>query len=69
MPLNFFPLYSLSNINERIKILAYYASGVYTSQNSDSYTFLDISNTIIKEHNEGKLWQQYLIKALCKVNR
>ena len=69
MPLSFFPHYSLANINERIKVLACYASGVYTSQNSDSYTFLDVSNGIIKDYNNGKLWQQWLIKALTKVNR
>lgn len=69
MPLSFFPHYSLSNINDRILLLSEYASGVYTSMNSDAYTFLSISTKLNKEFKDGNLWQQWLIKALCRVNR
>ena len=67
--MNFFPRHSLKSIEERITILALYGSGVYTSQDSDSRTFLAISDKIIKDYNEEKLWQQQLLMALCKVNR
>ena len=69
MPLNFFPQYSQTSLDERVELLACYASGAYTSQDSDAYTFLKLSSSLIEKHNKGELWQQMLIKALCRVNR
>lgn len=65
--MNFFPQYSQRVIIDRISFLASFASGVYCSPTSDCYSFLALYDKMARDYNEGNLWQQVLIKALCRV--
>ena len=65
--MNFFPRYSQRSILDRISFLAQYASGVYCDQNADSFMFLGLSEKLIDDYNKDKLWQEVMIKALCRV--
>lgn len=67
--MNFFPRYTDKAIIDRISLLAQYASGAYTSQDSDFLTFIMLSDDIYDKFENRNLWQLKLIEALCTVNR
>jgi len=67
--MNFFPRYTDKSIIDRISLLSQYASGVYTSQDSDFLTFITLSDDIYEKFEKKQLWQLKLIEALCLVNR
>jgi hypothetical protein len=65
--MNFFPLYSPKEIINKIAFLAEYGSGVFCSETSDAQMFLGVSDKLMNNYNKEELWQEILIKAICKV--